>query len=98
MDSEAWVFRGGGLGLLGECCAQVGATRRSLSVGTLLGPVFLFFPVNLKSAREPRFSEDVHGHIFAFTGTLFRRFTGKWLRSRAHFWTFSRALFRSSRA
>ena len=60
--------------------------------------VFFFFPVNIKSAREPRFLEDIHGHFFGFTGTFFRKFTGKWLRSRALFWTFSRALFRVSRA
>ena len=57
-----------------------------------------FSPVNIKSAREPRFLEDIHGHFFGFTGTFFRKFTGKWLRSRALFWTFSRALFRVSRA
>ena len=26
--------------------------------------------MNIKSAREPHFFEDVHGHIFAFTGTF----------------------------
>ena len=32
--------------------------------------VFFFFPVNIKSAREPRFLEDVHGYFFGFTGTF----------------------------
>ena len=35
-----------------------------------------FFPVNIKSAREPHFLENVHGHFFAFTGTLVDIFTG----------------------
>ena len=52
-----------------------------------------FFPVNIKSARERHFSEGVHGYIFGFTGTSFRKFTGKRFPSRALFWTFSRALF-----
>ena len=60
--------------------------------------MFLFFPVNIKSAREPYFLGIVHGYFFAFTGTSCRKFTGKLLRSRALFWTFSRALFVGSRA
>ena len=35
-----------------------------------------FFPVNIKSAREPHFFELLHGHFFAFTGTLGDLFTG----------------------
>ena len=31
--------------------------------------------------------------LFLIHGHFFRKFTGKWLRSRALFWTFSRALF-----
>ena len=54
------------------------------------GSVF-FFPVNLESAREPHFFKIFHGHIFAFTGTFWTKFTGKRTRSRAFFWTFSRA-------
>ena len=60
------------------------------------GAVF-FFPVNLESAREPHFFENFHGHIFAFTGTFWTKFTGKRMRSRALFWTFSRALLCGSR-
>ena len=60
--------------------------------------MFFFSSVNIKSAREPRFLEDIHGHFFGFTGTFSRKFTGKWLCSRALFWTFSRALFWGSRA
>ena len=47
-----------------------------------------FSPVSIKSAREPCFLEDVHGHFFWFTGTFQGKFTGKWLRSRALFWTY----------
>ena len=31
-----------------------------------------FFPVNIKSAREPRFLENVHGYFFGFTGIFLR--------------------------
>ena len=37
-----------------------------------------FLHVNLKSAREPPFFRNVHGHVFAFTGTF-------WKSSRASF-------------
>ena len=57
-----------------------------------------FFPVNIKSVREPLFLANVHGYKFAFTGTFLSEFTGKKMRSRALFWTFSRALFGGSRA
>ena len=56
--------------------------------------MFVFFPVNLKSARERCFFENFHGHFLAFTGTFWWKFTGKGVRSRALFGSFSRALFR----
>ena len=46
----------------------------------------VFSPVNIESVPEPNFFENVHGQIFAFTGT-FRE------SSRALFWTFSPILF-----
>ena len=54
--------------------------------------------MNLESAREPHFFKIFHGHIFAFTGTFWTKFTGKRTRSRAFFWTFSRAHLCGSRA
>ena len=37
---------------------------------TMTMTVFFFLRVNLKSAREPHFFRNVHGHVFAFTGTF----------------------------
>ena len=30
--------------------------------------MFFFFPVNIKSAREPRCLAFIHGHFFGYTG------------------------------
>ena len=71
-----------------------GGKKNTGYIHVLYTHTVFFFPVNIESAREPRSLEDVHGYFFGFTGTSLRKFTGKWLRSRALFWTFSRTLFR----
>ena len=43
----------------------------------------LFSPVNIKSSCEIHFLEDVHEYFFVFTGTSWRKFKGKCLRSQA---------------
>ena len=54
--------------------------------------VFYFSTMNLN------FLEDFYWYIFALTGTLSRKFMGKWLRSGELYSTFSRALDRGSKA
>ena len=49
-----------------------------------------FLLVNLKSAREPQFFKNVHGHVFAFTGTF-------WKSSRASFCVHGHIFWKSSR-
>ena len=47
------------------------SSRFPFSIENLIGGyTSVFFPVNIKSAREPHFFEEVHGHNFAFTGTF----------------------------
>ena len=53
------------------------SARFLFSIENLIGGYnSVFFPVNIKSAREPHFFELLHGHFFAFTGTLGDLFTG----------------------
>ena len=52
----------------------------------------VFSPVNIKSAREPHYLENVHGYFFVFKGTSWKKIEGKCLRSQALLWTFLRAL------
>ena len=54
----------------GPCRVGSNGKKYRLSLMEMLRSSVFFFPVNIKSAREPHFFEDVHGHNFAFTGTF----------------------------
>ena len=75
------------------------SSRFPFSIENLIGGYTsaFFFPVNIKSAREPHFSKvftgtflpsralfhKIHGQVDAFTGTFFDFLTGIFLGSRA---------------
>ena len=48
--------------------------------------------MDIESAREIHFFKKYHRHFFTLTDTSQQKFTGKGVRSRALYWTFSWAL------